>query len=380
MSSLLKLSAPTPASNLEFEDMFFGDPSSLVVLSKARRDFARSNNDLAATDAYRTLWLAFWQRSILFAGSHARSRLPLEFAWNVSLFSPGGSAPPTPGTTTSNATRSAAGGVGGAGAPHLYRDSSPLLETACVTLALIVAHQRLCASGGEGAEFEEHARAARELTEWVRSDVLEAFMQPRVARPPDRVGYGSLADAIASQSVYRRREPEVFGPTLYKMIAYAVDGQLLCKRAIAALGAHDLTRATAAFFRGARRFQEAAELLPAERSLRLAHTRASALAHSHLAQTIVAAGDEHHYGVAVALMREAAAIDPANASIHRLADEYEQRNRIEFGMQTIPAGDSVILAFTAGGQSPPGPPAEFGVVAIEESVETGKIHVTVPLM
>jgi len=262
------------------------------------------------------------------ANASARSLRPLQFAWRVQLVS-----------SESHAIT--------------YTDPSPLLETACVTLASAALHQRLSASAASLEDAERHGNLALEALRWLRVDVLEIMARRNTDEPPARDTRRRLDVAmdleVVSRSV-RRREPEVFSPLLIRALEDAVCGQLAAKRAIAAVANSQATEATGHFFEAARLFDRARGTLPAETSLVASQRRTTAMAHRYLAEAIIAEASPDVHGVAVALAREATALDPTSEPLRRFNDEMRERNRIEFGMKTVPVSEAIILDVRRGGK------------------------------
>ena len=104
--------------------------------------------------------------------------------------------------------------------------------------------------------------------------------------------------------------------------------------------------AASQFFAGARLFDRASRTLPAETTLATAYRRVTALGYRYLAQALVDEGTPAHHGVAIALAREAVALDTTSTSLSRFNDEMRERNRIEFGMQSVPSNGAIVLDFT----------------------------------
>lgn len=338
MSSLLSLHAPVPETTLRFEQLFFGDYTLLIRLSQLRTAAAKAARSLDADDAtavgehvdaidaYAQAWRSFAREYVYDAGSDARSRLPLEFAWRVQLLSSSQEA--------------------------LYRDGSPLFETACSTLALVAALQRRGAVDSRG-HHEDLQRAQRELV-YLREAVLKPLYTPRVAPPPTRFvenvaapSFAALRAALERESL-RRREPVVLSSVLVRSLESAIDGQAFVKAAVECLqrGSVSSTQMASLLFTATRAFRRAANLLPAERTLRSAGKSASSLAHRYTAQALLDASDvpgsdSALRGVAVTLARHAHSIDSSNVAVERYMLELNDRNRLEFGMQVVPSSNEV---------------------------------------
>jgi len=312
MSSLLALLAPVPVTELEFERLFAGSDTydTLIALSQARRAASRAARELndasadamnidvhvTALRAYSNAWYAFSARAIYARGAAARTSLPFEVAWHVSL--PGAAA-------------------------CIVRDTSPVLETACATLALAAALQRRGAVDAHAADLP----VARDTLTTLARAVLVPLHVPR-------------ADS---------GDAEVLSPVVAEALAAAIDGQQAVKRAIVARQRNEpVTKAVALLFTATRAFRRAAALRYGAFDDALGTT--GALAHRYAAEALLdAAPSDTERGVAVALARRAHAIDPANATIAAFATDLEERNRLEFGMQAVPAHESltVIAAETA---------------------------------
>jgi hypothetical protein len=379
MSALLTLHPPVPASRLLFERSFFDDePEVLVRLSEQRMAFARAAEALAPTsgateaptsldalvDAIRTYadaWDAFARRTIYERGFAARSALPLEFAWSVRLVAP----PSSP---------DAASG-GGVTPPPTFVEATPLLETACTRLALAAALQR---RGAVSTLNTDDLREARALLERLRTDVLDALYVPRLAPPPPRFAsnadapsidalFGALVRASSAAAASGSRVPPVFSTTLVRALERALAGQQGVKTAVALVRAVDASaaRIAATLFGARAAFAEASRLTPRHRAFAAATRVAEALAHRYTAQAIVdarerggvvvsgldvAGGDDPAavVGVAVAFARHAREAEPTNVAIAKYAAELEERNRLEFRMQTVPPWATITLETTAG--------------------------------
>lgn len=326
MSSLLALQPPAPTSTLSFDQYFRGDSSELVRLSRRRRQIvdALASNDAAAVvvvDEYRRQWLDFWRRNIVHANAAARSRQPLAFEWQVQLVG-----------TESHSIR--------------YSDPSPLLETACVTLASAALHQRLAAAAARLEDAEREAATAMSTLRWLRSEVLEPMARRKVDEPPRRDPNKLLSISMEMEvrsRAIRVREPEVFSPGLVEALEASVGGQLSAKRAVAAVAERQPLVAAGHFFEAARLFGRAHSTLVAEETLARSQRKTTAMAHRYLAEALVEEASPDVYGVAVALAREATAIDPTNDALRRFNDEMRERNRIEFGMKTVPESEAIVL-------------------------------------
>jgi len=345
MSSLLTLHAPVPETPLVFEDMFFGEYTQLISLSQARAKATRAARALDAEDAtaveehvesiaaYAEAWRAFASSYIYDAGSAARTRLPLEFSWRVALLN-----------------------SGGVGKATVYTDGSPLLESACSTLALVAALQRRGAVDARG-HTTDLLRARTELAR-LRDEVLEPLYVPRLAPPPVRFADNATAPsalalrlAMADEALtHRRRDAVVLSTLLVDALDAAIAGQAAVKSAVACLqagGEAVAARMSSLLFAGTKSFKRASSLLPRERVFASSATSTLALAHRYTAQALVDSGDAAARGVAVTLARHAHAIDRANVAIERYMHELDDRNRLEFGMHAVPSWESVVVHTSA---------------------------------
>jgi hypothetical protein len=213
-----------------------------------------------------------------------------------------------------------------------YEMSAPVLETACSTLALVAAHQRRGAVDARGA-IDDLPAARRELA-WLR-----AYLDEHVHVPRTNSG---------------RRDPEVLSRVLVGALDAAVAGQMAVKRGIAAMqdGSSSASSMASTLFESTRLFQTAVDVLPTYAAFTSARTSTSALAHRYTAQALldaveVGALQESARGVAVTLARRAHDIDPRNEAVRRYVDEIEARNRLEFGMQSVPTTATVLVTVTA---------------------------------
>ena len=364
MGTILALNWPVPISTLSFEHIFSSssvDDAELVRLSRLRRSLAEMTNETAIQVespifAYRDAWIAFWQRNIRFVGSSARSRIPLRFEWRVQLIS----------STSSNNNVDETS--------HIieYADPSPLLETACITFAAVSIYQRLAAKASTIDEAEKHASSAISLLEWLQTNVVTVarrITEPPPVRPPSQSLEEAMRNEVLTQHI-RLRDPEVLSPYLVTAVSRAINAQLHCKRAITALGTSlPALLASSHFFSGARLFERAANILPAERSLRTAHCRITAIAYRYLSQALIDEGSPTNHGVAVALAREAVALDPSSNALCRFNEEMRERNRIEFGMQSVPTSGSIVLKFTR---------SKYSLNVLQDPL-TSQYTITVPL-
>ncbi len=299
---------------LVFEDMFFGDYNALITLTQQRQaaavaaaaldanDATRIDEHVAALQQYATAWRTFVREYVYDRGSVARTRLPFEVSWSVSLVSP---------------------------TPTTYTDGSPLLETACATLAYVAALQRAGAVTGVGLDT-----AVAEL-ETLHDSVLEPFFLPQSSHPE------SSRDAP--------RASPVLSTVLCRALAAAIAGQARVKTAVAALqaGTHDASAMTAALFGARESFSRSLAALPTTQAFRDAHRAVSALAHRYAAEALVDVPDDATRGVAVTLARAAHRIHPTNTAVQKYAAELDDRNQIEFGMQTVPSWESIAIAIDA---------------------------------
>lgn len=213
-----------------------------------------------------------------------------------------------------------------------YEMSASVLETACSTLALVAAHQRRGAVDARGA-VDDLPAARRELA-WLRT-----YLDEHVHVPRTNTG---------------RRDPEVLSRVLVAALDAAVAGQAAVKRGIAAMqdGTSSASSMAATLFESARLFRTAVDVLPTYTALTSAHTSTNALAHRYAAQALLDAVDagalqEGARGVAVTLARRAHDIDPRNEAVRRYVDEIEARNRLEFGMQSVPTTATVVVTVTS---------------------------------
>jgi hypothetical protein len=317
MSKLLSLHAPQPATPLAFEETFFGEYNALIRLTQARQAAASAAAALDATDAtrisehvealraYALAWRKFVHETVYDRGSVSRTRLPLEFSWRVALVS--GDQDTT------------------------YTDASPLLETACSTLAYVAALQRW----GAVSDTTHALELAVEELESLRSNVLEPFVIPHVAPP-------SSADT-------RRREPAVLSALFCRSLAKAVRAQLLVKRAVSYLQGAEPSSDTAShmaslLFAARSSFNGALSILPTNAHFADAQRTVSALAHRYVAEALVdSSSDDAQRGLAVALAQAAHRMHPTNVAVQKYATELNERNAVEFGMQTVPSWESIEL-------------------------------------
>ncbi len=316
---MLTLQPPVPTGDFEFETTFREpDVDTRTRLSAARSRMTRAMLPLVTTEGegdvtadvvqeaiqaatgYRERWLPFWRNHVSMPGT-CTTRVPVEFRWRVALFA----AAPGEGSCE-------------------YADPSPLVETACVTLAVAAAHQRM-ANARSARAAAELARAA-ELIEWVRTDVLPRF-RPRIGGA--------------------RREPYVMSDGVLEAVHHAIGGQAACKAAMlqAVRAPPPPTRTAVELFRGARRFQQAVDVLPATIALRRGGNRASAGAYRYLALALIEENAEYG-GVAVACAAEAVRLAGGGRHGDFLSD-MQRRNDGECGMQTVPLRTHLSLHFAA---------------------------------
>jgi len=325
MASLLVLHVPVPSTFLAFEETFFGDRDALIHLSRLRRAAALAGGaavlgpeHVETIVTYARAWRDF-ATTLTRAGSSARARLPLEFSWRVQWL------------TSSK--------------PVTIVDTSPLLESVCTSLAVASAYQR---RGAESPRGDELVLARDELTR------LRALVATRIVEPPlpvARFAHDAAATSIdALRTAFERttmlptREPVVYSRTGIQALLHAVSGQAEVKTSLVHLASNgDARRMAVLLFRGAREFASAHALLPTE--FERAHAVTTALALRYSAAALLDSATPN-CGVALALARRAAATDPSNASIRRFVADTEERNRVEFGMHTVP--ETVLVALSPG--------------------------------
>lgn len=166
----------------------------------------------------------------------------------------------------------------------------------------------------------------------------------------------------------------VLSPHLVAALEAAVHGVLNAKRAVVAASERRPLDASGHFFVAARLFSSAERTLPAEEQFGESAQRVSALAYRYLADVIVDTLPDD-VGVAVALAREATAQDPSSEALRAFRADMEERNRIVFGMRSVPDTDSIVIDV----QRRPEAGGDAERVRVERALDEHRITVIVPL-
>jgi hypothetical protein len=307
MSSLLTLHAPVPHDFL-FERTFMGEYETLIRMSRLRgaagraaRTLNESGGDqVSALDEYAQAWRSFVATHVYDRGASARTRLPFEVSWQVSIF---GSDAVT------------------------YSHAEPVFETACSTLALVAALQR---RGGAASGSVSDLQRARDELSYLRDKVLAPLY---LARASD--------------------EPPVLSRVLADAMDDAIAGQATVKAAVASMQAATATAThlASAMFDASSSFARASARLPTRAVLAASETSTRALALRYTAEAVLesvvaGASPNEAQGVAVTLARRAHATDRANAAVERYMTEVNRRNVLEFASQIVPSSSSVHVVRT----------------------------------
>ena len=318
---MLTLRPPVPTGDFEFETAFRRpNTDALIALSAARRrattalvpvalhadaDAGTVQQALERAHAYHRLWTEYWRQYLALPGA-CTTRLPVAWRWRIDVFAADDGTPQV--------------------MPAETIDPSPLVETACATLAVIATAQRLAAlSHGDAAVAL--LDQASDMVQWLRADVLPRF-RPRV-RPKHVHG----------------REPYVMSDTVLASIADALRAQKLCKVTMQRAVRNDDAPIVTAIqlFRAARHMQTALAGVPAAGGLLRGHQRAAAGAYRFLAQALMDTNAEWG-GVAVACAKEAVHLTRGEAHVDVLA-ALKKRNDLECGMQAVPRRAAVHVQF-----------------------------------
>jgi hypothetical protein len=247
-----------------------------------------------AACAYRDAWGGFAGRRLSDVGeSRARATHgAVAFPWQIFL---------VPAAT-------AAGGDAAAAPPVIVRhaDSCVMYESACAALLAAALLQR--------ARTLPETRRALDIVRQTRA-LLTRFV-PRIGP--------------------RGREPHVLCPTYFEALSAALEGQALFCAARDGVLKRDPDRAPHApvmLLQSAARFKRATQLLPTQRDLAACRARSAAFAYYFLVDDVAGARDdyEHAYGVALACIEEALALDSEHTTapselIARKATAMRQHN------------------------------------------------------
>jgi len=227
--------------------------------------------------------------------------------------------------------------------------ASPTVESVAIELALVAVEQRL----QDNDASMERARLLIDTT---------ASMHVLLNEPPERPPGPTITRAVNDERRERRRAPAMLNAARWRAIERALAAQHQARLAVstAAESSGAAAAVAAHFFTSARLFRQALELTPTTTPLRRSASRVSALAYRWSAEAVVDSGQHENGGVAVALARQAEAVDPSNDRVREFARDMERRNELEFGMQSVP--EQLRVVFAAGTEPAVNVDEEDGVV------------------